>query len=450
MGALDVRILETANLGDRSYVVGDGSQVVVVDPQRDLDRLEPLVAGRTITHVLETHVHNDYVTGGLELARRHGAEYVVPAAAAVAFDRRAVRDGDTFTSGAMRWRAVATPGHTPHHTSYVVEHAGEQAVFTGGSLLYGSVGRTDLVEPELTEELTRQQWQSVRRLAGELGDATAIFPTHGFGSFCSATPTSGETSTIGEQRAVNAALTQDEERFVRDLIAGLDAFPAYYAHMGPANLAGPAAADLELPAPADPAELRRRIDAGEWVVDLRSRELFARGHLRGTLSFDAGGNLPTYLAWLIPWGTPVTLLGETADQVAQAQRELVRVGIDPAAQAVGGPEQWSGGTPVATLPRVDFAGLAEARKADPDLVVLDVRLAGEWQESHLRGARHLPIHELPRRVDELPDERLWVHCTSGFRAAVAASWLAARGREAVLVDGEFDDARAAGNDVEQP
>jgi glyoxylase-like metal-dependent hydrolase (beta-lactamase superfamily II)/rhodanese-related sulfurtransferase len=442
---LDVRIVETPDLGDRSYVVGAGDVVVVVDPQRDVDRVEALLAGRRLTHVLETHVHNDYVSGGLDLARRHGAAYVVPAGADVAYDREPLADGDRFDTGPMSWEAVATPGHTPHHLSYAVRVGDETAVLTGGSLLFGSVGRTDLVGADLTERLTHEQWHSVRRLADRLPAAAAVLPTHGFGSFCSASPTSGDSSTIAEQQRVNSAFQQDEDDFVAELIAGLDAFPAYYAHMGPANLAGPEPIDLTPPALASADEVRGRLAAGEWVVDLRARAVFAEGFLPGTLSFDCDGNVVTYLGWLIPWGTPVTLLGDTAEQVAEVQRDLARIGIDrPAARAVGGPAEWARGSELATYPRTDFDGLARALRDDPDLTVLDVRSVSEHRDSRLQGAVHVPLHLLVDRLDDLPRGPLWVHCGSGFRAAVAASLLAARGHDVVHVDEDFEAAAAAG------
>ena len=185
------------------------------------------------------------------------------------------------------------------------------AAFTGGSLLNGTTGRTDLLGGEHKRALASAQFGSAHRLASELPDAASILPTHGFGSFCSATPSSGGSSTIGDEKRINPALTKNEAEYVEELIAGLDVYPAYYAHMGPANLAGPAAPDLSPPRRADSAELRRRIDAGEWVVDLRSRTAFAAGHLRGALNFESGANLATYLGWLIPWGTPLTLIGDS-------------------------------------------------------------------------------------------------------------------------------------------
>ena len=210
-------------------------------------------------------------------------------------------------------------------------------MFTGGSLLFGATGRTDLVGPEHTDTLTRAQFHSVRRLAAELPADTAIYPTHGFGSFCAATPTSGDASTLAEQQGTNPALTLDEQAYVDTLLAGLDAYPAYYQHMSPVNRRGPAPVDLSAPEPVDAAELRRRIAAGEWVVDLRDRTAFAAGHVAGSLGFELGTNFVTYLGWTIPWGTPLTLIGDEAQQIADAQRELVRIGIDRLAGAATGP-----------------------------------------------------------------------------------------------------------------
>ena len=353
---------------------------------------------------------------------------------------------DVRRVASMTVRTVATPGHTPHHVSFAVGAGGGQPslVFTGGSLLFGAVGRTDLVDPDLTEQLTRAQWASVRQLADELPASAAVLPTHGFGSFCSATPTSGTASTIEQQRRDNPAFTQDEDTFVRELLAGFDAYPAYYAHMGPTNGAGPAPLDLSPAAQADPAELRRRRDAGEWVVDLRSRTAFARGHLPGTFNVEGSGNLPTYLGWLLPWGTPLTLLGNSPEQVADAQRRLARIGIDrPAAQATGTVEQWAGGHALASYDLVGFTDLAAVHGRGP-VQVLDVRRRSEWDTGHIDGAQHIPLHQLADRLDEVPDGPVFVHCGSGYRASIAASLLDRAGKTGTVVDGNFAEAEPAG------
>ncbi|WP_020134950.1 MBL fold metallo-hydrolase [Streptomyces sp. 351MFTsu5.1] len=451
-----VDTIEVSGLGNRSYLAGGERAAVAVDPPRDIDRVIAAAARRgvRISHVVETHVHNDYVTGGLELARVTGADYLVPAGARVSFVRTPVRDGDRAeidAASALALRAVATPGHTPHHTSYVLEEGGaEVAVFTGGSLLIGTVGRPDLVEPRLTETLARAQHASARRLAAELPDETAVLPTHGFGSFCSSAQTEGGDTTIGKEKVSNEALTRDVDTFVAELLAGLDDIPAYYTHMGPVNAAGPAPVDLTPPAVADAEEIAARLAAGEWVVDLRHRVAFAEGHVAGSFNFEADGQLATYLAWLIPWGKPVTLLAESAGQLAAAQRELVRVGLDrPAAAATGGPADWTReGESPATFARASFADLA-ARAGD-GAVVLDVRRASERARGHIEGSVHIPIHTLHRRLDEVPDGEVWVHCAGGMRAAVAASLLDAAGRHVVAVDDSFEAAEKAGLVLEKP
>jgi glyoxylase-like metal-dependent hydrolase (beta-lactamase superfamily II)/rhodanese-related sulfurtransferase len=452
-----VRTLETRSLGDRTYVVHDGNVAFVVDPQRDIDRvLEVLEADEVrLTHVFETHIHNDYVTGGLALAQATSAAYLVNGADEVSFDRTRVADGEVVEIGArMRVRAIATPGHTFTHLSYALSVDGPDgeepyAVFTGGSLLYGATGRPDLLGEEHTHALVHYQHASARKLAAELPDAAEVYPTHGFGSFCSATQSDATSSTIGQERTSNPVLTQDEETYVRELLDGLGAFPAYYAHMSPANAAGPGAPDLSPVQEADATELRRRIEAGEWVVDLRNRKAFAAGHAPGTFNFGLDGGFSTYLGWLIEWGTPVTLLGETAEDVATAQRELVRIGIDrPAAQGTGGPEGWATGE-LGSFPIATFADLAQVRH-HRQVVILDVRRADEYEGAAIAGAVNIPIHELPRRVAEVPAGEVWVHCASGYRASVAASFIAAAGRTPVAIDDSFENAEKVGLHLVSP
>ncbi len=434
----EVVTIETPGLGDRSYLMHDGRAAVVIDPQRDIGRmLQAAQAARArISHVLETHIHNDYITGGLALARATGAAYIVAAAEEVGFSRAGARDGDEIAAVTA---AVATPGHTPGHLSWVLrEGQGDPvAVFTGGSMLFGAVGRTDLISPDHTEPLTRAQYRSVRRLADELPDQVAVYPTHGFGSFCSATPTSGSSSTIGTERRANVALNSDEDGFVKHLIAGLGAYPRYYAHMGPANRRGPAAPDLNAPRPADAGELRRRIDAGEWVVDLRQRRAFARDHLTGSISVELGDPFATYLTWTIPWGTPLTLIGESYGQVAAAQLQLIRVGIDRLEAAAAGATGDLGGGRLSSYEVRDFPALAAAWGSGGQ-VVLDVRRPDEWRAGHLAGAVHIPFWELEQRAGEVPPGEVWVHCASGFRAAIGASLLHRAGCQVVHVDDDWD------------
>ncbi|MCF6526197.1 rhodanese-like domain-containing protein [Streptomyces sp. JJ36] len=454
-GGLTVSTVATSSLGDRSYLAADGAVAAVIDPQRDVDRViaEAGRMGVRIAAVLETHVHNDYVSGGLELARLTGAEYGMAEADHAPFAHRPLRDGDVVElSGHLRLRAIATPGHTFHHLSYVLEgDTGPVGVFTGGSLLLGTTGRTDLLGSEHSRELARQQHASARKLADLLPDGSQVWPTHGFGSFCSATQASGDTADLGEQRRINPALTLAEEEFVEQTLSGLDAYPAYYAHMGVRNTRGPEPLDLRPPATATPEDLRQRLDAGEWVVDLRQRKAYAASHLAGIVSLGLDGPMTTWLGWMIDWGAPVTLVGETGEQVATAQRELARIGIDaPAGAATGQPAELAAApdqlrdTPTATFE--DLAAALRGRTGElpaPD-VVLDVRTQNEFDASHIEGAVHIPLYALRDRRAELPQGTVWVHCGSGYRATAAASVLEQAGRSAVIVDDRFDAAGPSG------
>ncbi|MGR6319125.1 MBL fold metallo-hydrolase [Micromonospora soli] len=458
--SVEVSVIATSSLGDRSYLASDGQAAIVVDPQRDIDRILYLAGakGVRITHVVETHVHNDYVSGGLELARITGARYLVAAADEVGFDRLPVADGDVLpVSDTLRLRVVATPGHTFHHLSYVLDEAADggwqpAGVFTGGSLLFGTTGRTDLLGQEHAHELAHHQHASARRLADLLPDGAQVWPTHGFGSFCSASQADAPDSTIGREKRANPVLRLAADEFATETLAGLDAYPAYYAHMGVANTAGPAPVDLTPVTRADADQLRERIAAGEWVVDLRHRKAYAASHVAGTVSLGLDGPMSTWLGWLIDRGTPVTLLAETPEQVADAQRELVRIGIDrPAAQATGAAEQWAAEPgQLRELRLADFPALAAARTGNtpaglptPD-VVLDVRMTNEWRSGHVENALHIPLPDLPRRLADVPAGAVWVHCGSGYRATAAASLLANAGREVVVIDDRFDRAEAAG------
>ena len=441
--------IETPSLGDRSYLVHDGEVAFVIDPQRDIDRVLDLLEehGVRLTHVFETHIHNDYLTGGLALAERTGAQDLVNGEDDVSFSRTPLRDGQVVeVGGRMRVTALATPGHTFTHLSYALTDAGsgeQVAVFTGGSLLYGATGRPDLLGADHTHDLVHHQHASAHRLAELLPDDAEVFPTHGFGSFCSATQSDATSSTIGREKQSNPVLTQDEQTYVDELLAGLGPWPAYYAHMAPGNAEGPSEPDLSLPAVADAAELRRRIEAGEWVVDLRSRTAFAAGHAPGTLNFGLDGGFATYLGWLITWGTPLTLLGETAEDVTEAQRELVRIGIDrPAAHATGKPEDWSD-RELSSFPTATFADLAQVRH-HREVVVLDVRRADEHDAARIDGAVNIPLHELWDRLADVPAGEVWVHCAGGYRASVAASMLDSVGRQIVAIDDSFDNAEKVG------
>jgi rhodanese-related sulfurtransferase len=334
-----------------------------------------------------------------------------------------------------------TPGHTLEHVSYALDDAAGRTVgvFTGGSMLFDATGRTDLLGDEHTRDLTEAQFRSIRRLADELPDDAQVYPTHGFGSFCSATAVDRDESTVGEQRQSNPALTNDEETFVEELLAGLSDYPAYYAHMGVVNREGPEPVDLSRPRSTDVEELRRRIEAGEWVVDLRHRTAFAAGHLGGSFGFELSDSFVNYLGWLYAYGTPLSLIGADEEQIDTARRELARIGVD----RIEGAARFDAVNRTRSYPVADFAELA-ARVYDMDVVVLDVRRADEYEKGHVRGAVNIALHDLADRLDELPNGPVWVHCASGYRASVAASILDRGHVPVVLIDDEYSTATDLG------
>lgn len=453
---MEVITIETTGLGDRSYIAHDGAVALVVDPQRDIDRVIAAAryAGVTITHVAETHIHNDYVSGGLDLASRSGARYLVCGQDPVSFERASVADGDSVQVGTLTVEVVATPGHTHNHLAYLVSEGGEpRALFTGGSLLYGTVGRTDLIGNGSAEELTRSQFRSARKLAALVPDEVQIWPTHGFGSFCSsAKPTGAPSGTMGDERRSNLALTiQSEDEFVSGLLSGLTAFPRYYTHMAPINLAGPPAVDLTAPEELSAEKLRRQVRSGRWVVDLSKRRAYARGHLPGTISVELGKQFATYVGWVLPWGTPITLVGDSAQEVAEAQRELVRIGIDRLeGAAVGDRSELAGHLGLTSYPVRSFEDLHQALANGTAPFVLDVRRNDERAGGWIFGSVHVPLQDLVDRLDELPEGPIWAHCASGFRASVAASLMARGGKQVLLIDDEWPKAAVAGIKIVDP
>lgn len=452
---LGVVSYEAPGLGDRSYLVHDGEKAAVVDPQRDpgpyLETADEL--GVEVSLVLETHVHNDYVSGGLALARRAEATYAVPSGEPVGFPAEPLAEGDVLSVGGLSLSVLATPGHTPHHLSFFVEDAlGAKVAFTGGSLLAGATGRTDLFGPELAPGLAEAQWRSVRRLLRDLPPATAVLPTHGFGSFCSAGPApspGGEGPTICSEREANPAAVLDMEAFVAKLKNEALPVPAYYRHMAPLNRAG-AEGPRYGPLPSASVEaLPEAVRRGEAVVDVRPRRDFAGAHLPGSLNIELGPNLSTYFGWLVPAEDDFVLVARTLDEANEARHILARIGRES-------PKAWAR-SPDALPPGQGWHGRYNVRRFN-DLgaagkdgllpYVVDVRFPHEWQKGHIKGARNVPLPEIGPTLRSLPGyEEIWVHCTAGYRAAIAASVLSGSGLVPVLVDDLFENAPGAGLEI---
>lgn len=444
---IHVRIIEISSLGDRSYLVHDGNDALVIDPQRDIDVIIALAEEEhiTIKAILETHIHNDYVSGGFALSKATRAKYYIATDEPVEFERVPIAPNDLIEVGSLKVKAIHTPGHTHHHLAYLVSLGEEQMIFTGGSLLYGTVGRTDLIDKIETEPLTKAQFASVKYLANILPDDTQVFPTHGFGSFCSTLSTSNtKNSTIQEEKTKNIAFSLSEKEFVRQVMGSLSDYPSYYSHMAPLNRQGAKTLDLEQVGFIQEKELLSLLERDVWVVDMRERTIFAKQHEYNTVNIEMGNSFVTYVGWIIPWEKELLLIGESKEQIKKAQKELSRIGKErlqgatTAAMLKNVPSKRKRSYPVATFKEV------KEKYEEQGIAIVDVRRIEEWNTSHIKGAVNIPIHTLSERINELPQCELWVHCASGFRAAIGASILHKEGRNVVLINDDYNNAEKNG------
>ncbi|GAC1658271.1 MAG: MBL fold metallo-hydrolase [Candidatus Dormibacteraceae bacterium] len=442
--AVTVHQLRTTELGDSTYIVASGQEAAVIDAQRDVERCESALdaIGKRLVAVLETHVHNDYVTGGPELARRRSASYLVPRDSGFE-GGQIVFEGDEVRVGRVRLRPLFTPGHTPHHLSYEIAFDEDVlGVLSGGSVLVGAVGRSDLIAADLTEDLTRLQYRSAAKI-GELPEPAVIGPTHGAGSFCTSSPPSDETwTTVGREKARNPAfLIRDEDEFVRRQLAGLGPYPAYYAEMGAINRSGsrpwPAAPLEELAPERLPSMMREGVAA----VDIRPRLEFAHEHLRGAVNVELDGPFSAYLGWMFPWGTRFVLVASSEREAQAAAAQAARIGIDSVVGWVNALAWKAAGLPVASYRSIAMQSLKAELSGPGERRVLDVRQALEWSLGHVPGAIHVNIQDLPAKARELAADPgiTYVHCASGYRAAIAGSLLERAGGNVVHVNGGFDD-----------
>jgi glyoxylase-like metal-dependent hydrolase (beta-lactamase superfamily II)/rhodanese-related sulfurtransferase len=438
--------LVDTGLGNSSYLVdlGDG-RALTLDPSRHpspyLQRAEQRQL--RIAYTVETHLHADFVSGSRELAAL-GAQVVAPAAAGVEFPVLALRHGDEIDLGGLTLRALATPGHTPEHLSYLLlDGDGPTALFSGGSLLVGAVARTDLVDPSQTEPLARELWRSLKTTILTLPDDLPVFPTHGAGSFCSAPAGGDRVTSIGRERASNPLLqAKDENAFVRLLLTGLGTYPPYFLRLREVNRRGPR---LYGPGPAqlallDVASVDSFVRSGAWVIDARPIDRFGAGHIAGSLSIALRDAFATWLGWLAPDDVALVFVVDDDQDEDLLVRECRKVGYERIAGALdGGVEAWRGtGRPLARTELTD-AGHA----AGP---FLDVRQHNEFIAGHIPGAIHVELGSVAAGFIAVPSS-VTVMCGHGERAMSAASLLQREHHDTdvrVLVGGPDEWAAAHG------
>jgi hydroxyacylglutathione hydrolase len=451
MADVDVVPLVDEGLGNSAYLVdlGDG-RALVVDVSRDLRAVHAAAArrGLTVAFAADTHLHADFLSGAIQLGVTSRARVLASAAGHREFAHTGLHDGDEVDLGGLRLRAMMTPGHTHEHLAFLLlDGEREVGVFTGGSLIVGSAARTDLVADDRTEELTRAQYASLRRLATLPGDAQ-VWPTHGAGSFCSAPPGAERTSTIAHELATNPLLqTTDEDAFVAALLGSLGSYPPYFRRLAEVNRVGPAVLDHDpVLAPLRADTVRAHLADGAVLVDARPIDRFAAGHVRGAISISLRPVFASWLGWLVPSDKPLIVVRDADQSTEDIAWQAAKIGYD---NIIG---ELDGGMKAWTAAGYDIArtALATAGQIDGQRV-LDIRQDSEYLSGHVPGAVHIELGALAAQADRLRDEPTVVMCGRGERAMGGASLLERAGHHelTVLKGGPQDWVNATGRQLEK-
>jgi hydroxyacylglutathione hydrolase len=431
-------------LGNSAYLIGshDTKKGLLIDPLRDVDQYihAAYERGIQVTHVLDTHLHADFVSGNREIAHQTGAVIGASAEAQLGFDHQPLTEESVIDLGAFQVRVMTTPGHTPEHISFLIVEPDSKtpsALFSGGALIVGGAARTDLLTPELTQPLARQLYHTIHQKLLKLPDSLDVFPTHGAGSFCVAPGSADRTTTIGSERMDNAlAQARSEEEFVRRALDNLSSYPTYYKYMRQINQRGPKIlGGVPVLKPLSASEVKAMMDDGVVVLDVRHGKLFGAGHIPNSYGIRVDAPLTTWAGWLIPFGSRIILVTESTEQALAATRQLIRIGYDNlVGRLEGGIDAWVREYPVETIPGMN---VKELRERLDDVMLIDVRQRSEWDAGHIPGA----IHFEGGRVawEELPfphDRQLAIQCSSGNRSMSVSSVLRRRGyRNVIQVEG---------------
>lgn len=433
-------------LSQASYLVGADGECAIVDPKRDVEEYvaEAQARGLKITHVIETHLHADFVSGHVELAERTGATIHVGHAAGAEFPHHPVHEGDEVVMGNVVLRFLETPGHTPESICIVVtdNSAGEQPkmVLTGDTLFIGDVGRPDLVSSKgfTAEDMAGFMYDTLRDKLMTLPDEVEVYPAHGAGSACGKNISTALTSTIGEQKQLNHALQpMSKEDFIKISVTNLPPSPAYFSHDAEINRQGaPALASLPAPLALSPNDVDARVTRGALVLDTRDAATFGHGHVPDSINIGLGGTFAAWCGSLLPLDAPLILIAESRDAVDEAVMRLARVGLHTVAGFLdGGVASWeASGRGVTSVPQVSVDELA-GRLADGGRApfVLDVRGPGEYENGHVPGAMNIPLPQLAERAGELdPAQPTAVICLGGYRSSAACSLLERAGVEKLV------------------
>jgi len=459
---MEVRSFAADELGNTSYLllVPEAGVAVALDPMRDiaqyLDVVEPM--GLRLAWALETHVHNDFVSGARELHAEVGATVCAARDAQLRHPHEPQVDGQELEVGPYRVRVLATPGHTPEHVSYLLlDETGQPlTLFSGGALMVGTAARPDLLGPADSWRLASMLRRSLQERVMALPDAVRVLPTHGGGSFCAAGAGDVRETTIGAERALNPLARAAGTAAFIELALDQGPYPAYFDRMRALNQLGAPLLGRRLPEPS-----RLSLDEfdawrarGAAVLDLRPPEAFAEGHVPGSHALGVDGRHSAWVGWLLPPDQPLVLVAGDPAEERESVRQLARIGYDLVVGALkGGVWSWANaGRPLVSYPRLASRELESRLLAGERLVVVDVREPGEWFSGHVPGSVNVPVHDVPSRAGRLPlGATLAVHCGHVYRGTLGASLLEQAGHDQLLVvqDG-YEGWAALRSEVPQP
>lgn len=459
-------ILEQYYLGclaHASYLVGSDGEAVIVDPQRDVDLYVDAATrlGLRVAHIIETHLHADFVSGHRELAERTGATIHLGHRAEAKFSHRPVRDGDRLRFGTCRIDFLETPGHTIESVCAVLTDEETSpspvAVFTGDTLFVGDVGRPDLSPEHTPQQLAGLLYDSLHGKLLKLPDEVKIYPAHGAGSLCGRQMSQEKFSTIAQEREHNYALrAKSREEFITLLTADLPPRPEYFQHEVELNRQGAKALDSLSPLiPLAPAEVSRLQSEGVVVLDTRPVMEYAVAHIPASVHIGLSGQFASWAARVLGLDSRIVLVTEDPERIEESRRRLARVGIENVAGYLqDGIGPWiRAGLPVEFVPQISVDELAQWREEHPsDMTILDVREPSEAAGGAIAGSKNLGLSSLVARTKELdPSKYVFVHCKGGYRSSIATSLLRRAGFDkAINVTGGFDAWKSASLPVTNP
>jgi glyoxylase-like metal-dependent hydrolase (beta-lactamase superfamily II)/rhodanese-related sulfurtransferase len=429
-------------LAHASYLLGGSKTCAIIDPRRDIQLYldAAKASGLKITHILETHLHADFVSGHLDLADKTGAKIYAPKSGKCEFDHAALSEGDRFEIEDMELLVLETPGHTPEHVVYVViDHSrGEEpaALFSGDTLFVGDVGRPDLF-PRIAKELAAKLYESLNRKLLRLPDFCEVYPAHGAGSLCGRALSAKRTSTIGYEKKYNYAFQiKDTAKFIEVLTTEMPEAPDHFSRCSDINRKGPALVrTLPTLAPLEPLSFSKRAEEkNTLVLDIRSYDAFGGQHIAGSTHIDFAGNFATFAGWVLPPETPILLVTENPEQAQEAVVWLRRVGLDRTIGYLeGGLYEWAkAGLPMDHVPQMSAEELQQRMTQGPSVALVDVRAKREYMTGHIDRTINIPAPDL-RKQSKILDTKVPIVCicNTGHRSSLGASLLKQRGFKAV-------------------